>query len=162
MFEKMVKMRNKKGFTLMELLIVVAIIAILVAVSIPVFTSQLEKAREETDIANMRAAKGVAVSTYLAGDTSLTAINSTTAGVEAGKRFAAYYDAVGGKLVKDAPTAKYGKGTSTDGGGKYDGYDATKNYTSSVIKVDVTDAGVCSSSKNVSKRSPKRLAPWST
>ena len=43
MFEKMVKMRNKKGFTLMELLIVVAIIAILVAISIPVFTSQLEK-----------------------------------------------------------------------------------------------------------------------
>jgi prepilin-type N-terminal cleavage/methylation domain-containing protein len=65
MFEKMVKMRNKKGFTLMELLIVVAIIAILVAISIPVFTSQLEKAREETDIANMRSAKAVAVATYL-------------------------------------------------------------------------------------------------
>jgi prepilin-type N-terminal cleavage/methylation domain-containing protein len=46
--------RNKKGFTLAELLIVVAIIAVLVAISIPIFTSQLEKAREATDAANIR------------------------------------------------------------------------------------------------------------
>lgn len=50
------KKLNKKGFTLAELLIVVAIIAVLVAISIPVFTSQLEKAREATDAANLRAA----------------------------------------------------------------------------------------------------------
>ena len=47
---------NKKGFTLAELLIVVAIIGVLVAISIPIFTSQLEKAREATDIANIRSA----------------------------------------------------------------------------------------------------------
>ena len=47
---------NKKGFTLAELLIVVAIIAVLVAISIPIFTSQLEKSREATDLANLRAA----------------------------------------------------------------------------------------------------------
>ena len=47
-------MNRKKGFTLAELLIVVAIIGILVAVAIPVFTSQLEKAREATDAANIR------------------------------------------------------------------------------------------------------------
>lgn len=45
-----------EGFTLAELLIVVAIIAVLVAISIPVFTSQLEKSRESTDLANVRAA----------------------------------------------------------------------------------------------------------
>lgn len=48
--------KNNKGFTLAELLIVVAIIAVLVAIAIPVFTSQLEKAREATDAANIRAA----------------------------------------------------------------------------------------------------------
>ena len=49
-------MRNKKyGFTLAELLIVVAIIAVLVGVSIPVFASQLEKSREAADTANIRA-----------------------------------------------------------------------------------------------------------
>ena len=50
------KKNNKKGFTLMEMLIVVAIIAILVAIMIPTFNSQLEKAREAADIANIRAA----------------------------------------------------------------------------------------------------------
>ena len=50
------KKLNTKGFTLAELLIVVAIIAVLVAISIPVFTSQLEKSREATDAANIRAA----------------------------------------------------------------------------------------------------------
>ena len=47
---------ENKGFTLAELLIVVAIIAVLVAISIPIFTSQLEKAREATDLANVRSA----------------------------------------------------------------------------------------------------------
>lgn len=49
-------MKNKKGFTLAELLIVVAILAVLVAVSIPIFTSQLEKSRESVDLSNIRSA----------------------------------------------------------------------------------------------------------
>lgn len=48
--------RDNKGFTLAELLIVVAIIAVLVAIAIPVFTKHLEKSREATDLANVRAA----------------------------------------------------------------------------------------------------------
>ncbi len=52
------KMRENgnKGFTLAELLIVVAIIAVLVAISIPIFSAQLEKSREATDAANIRSA----------------------------------------------------------------------------------------------------------
>ena len=46
MFKK-INRENKKGFTLAELLIVVAIIGVLVAISIPIFTSQLEKSREK-------------------------------------------------------------------------------------------------------------------
>jgi type IV pilus assembly protein PilA len=52
----MKRMNEKKGFTLAELLIVVAIIAVLVAVAIPVFNSQLEKSRDATDQANIRSA----------------------------------------------------------------------------------------------------------
>ena len=47
--------RNQKGFTLMEMLIVVAIIAVLVAIAIPTFTAQLHKARVAADWANVRA-----------------------------------------------------------------------------------------------------------
>ena len=43
--------QNDKGFTLMELLIVIAIISVLVAIEIPMFSSQLEKSREVTDLA---------------------------------------------------------------------------------------------------------------
>ena len=46
--------KNNKGFTLAELLIVVAIIAVLVAIAIPIFTSQLEKAREAVDASDIR------------------------------------------------------------------------------------------------------------
>lgn len=46
--------KNTKGFTLAELLIVVAIIAVLVAISIPIFTTQLHKAEVATDKANVR------------------------------------------------------------------------------------------------------------
>ena len=59
------KKMNKKGFTLAELLIVVAIIAVLVAIAIPVFTAQLEKSREATDVANIRSAYAGLVSEYL-------------------------------------------------------------------------------------------------
>ena len=54
MFKKVKE--NKKGFTLAELLIVVAIIAVLVAISIPIFTNQLEKSRDAVSVANIRAA----------------------------------------------------------------------------------------------------------
>jgi len=50
------KFTNKKGFTLMEMLIVVAIIAVLVAIAIPTFNSALTRAKEGADVANIRAA----------------------------------------------------------------------------------------------------------
>lgn len=77
MLKKMMEKRNQKGFTLMEMLIVVAIIAILVAIAIPVFTSQLEKAREATDAANIRAAYAEVMMAYLAGGTPDTELGVT-------------------------------------------------------------------------------------
>ena len=49
-------MRIHNKVTLVELLEEVAIISVLVAISIPIFTAQLEKAREATDAANLRSA----------------------------------------------------------------------------------------------------------
>lgn len=55
MKEMIKKVRERReGFTMAELLIVVAIIAVLVAIAIPVFTTQLNKANAATDAANIR------------------------------------------------------------------------------------------------------------
>ena len=97
MFKKLRK--NEKGFTLAELLIVVAIIGVLVAVSIPIFTSQLNKAREATDIANERAAKAAAVAAYLTADEGATSGNTTY-----------YYNASTGEVVASTGTKPAGYG----------------------------------------------------
>ena len=71
------KKTNKKGFTLAELLVVVAIIAVLVAIAIPIFTSQLEKAREATDLANLRAAYAECTASVLTEQTTDGVVQGT-------------------------------------------------------------------------------------
>ena len=88
-------MKKKKGFTLAELLIVVAIIGVLVSVSIPVFNSQLEKAKQATDLANMRSAQAAAVSEYL--------LEGSFSG-----EYKYNFDAATGKVTTDVPVG-YGK-----------------------------------------------------
>ena len=61
------KLTNKKGFTLMEMLIVVAIIAILIAIAIPTFNSALNKAKVGTDTANIRSGYAAAKVEALTG-----------------------------------------------------------------------------------------------
>lgn len=64
------KLRNKdrmSGFTLAELLVVVAIIAVLVAIAIPIFKSQLDKAKDASTVANVRSAYAEASTAVLDG-----------------------------------------------------------------------------------------------
>ena len=61
------KKLNKKGFTLAELLIVIAIIAILIAIAIPVFAGQLDNAKLQTDHANIRSAYAIYQTAQLEG-----------------------------------------------------------------------------------------------
>lgn len=65
MFKKLSAKRNQKGFTLIEMLIVVAIIAILVAIAVPTFSSQLDKSRLAVDQSNLRSAMSLAVADYM-------------------------------------------------------------------------------------------------
>ncbi|MCI6853732.1 MAG: prepilin-type N-terminal cleavage/methylation domain-containing protein [Firmicutes bacterium] len=99
MMKLMNKKLTKKGFTLAELLIVVAILAILVAVSIPIFTSKLHDAKDSTDMANLRAAKAAAIAAYMSTDDLETAAQAFY-----------WYDADNGKVVvgTDATTKPSG------------------------------------------------------
>lgn len=71
------KMKNSKGFTLMEMLIVVAIIAVLVAIAIPTFTASLNKARVATDEANIRSGYASVMVEILTADKDLDAAGKT-------------------------------------------------------------------------------------
>lgn len=93
----MKKLKKTSGFTLVEMLIVVAIIAILIAISIPMVSKSLEKARTATDAANERSAKAAALITYMTEEESV-------------KDKEYYFDAVEGVLKEgDTPDKGYGQ-----------------------------------------------------
>lgn len=64
----MKKRLNKKGFTLIEMLVVIAIIAVLVAIIIPVVVSSTDKAEAAADAANLRSVLGEANSLLMMKD----------------------------------------------------------------------------------------------
>lgn len=63
---------NRKGFTLLEMLIVIAIVAVLISVAVPVLSSQLERSREAVDLANVRSAYAQVSTEALLGNTHVT------------------------------------------------------------------------------------------
>lgn len=65
MLQSLRSRRNRKGFTLAELLIVVAIIAVLVAIAVPLFMGALNDAKKSVAEANCRAVRGAAVEEIL-------------------------------------------------------------------------------------------------
>ena len=54
MFEKIRKMKNQKGFTLVELIVVLVILAILAAMLVPALTGYIDKANKEKIVATTR------------------------------------------------------------------------------------------------------------
>ena len=70
MKEMIKRVREEKGgFTLAELLIVVAIILVLVAVAVPVFTAQLDNANAAVVNADIRSAKAEAAADHMSKGT---------------------------------------------------------------------------------------------
>ena len=111
---------------------------VLVAISIPIFTSQLEKSREATDVANMRAAKAAAVTAYLSEEAPVWTKDATTGAVSY-YTGTLYYDATNGVLTGTKPTG-YGKGTNTDGGNTELGYKPGTSVAGQVITVAIDKA----------------------
>ena len=55
---------KKSGFTLVELIVVIAVMAILAGVAIPVYTGYINKARQGADLYNLDVVKTAAVFAY--------------------------------------------------------------------------------------------------
>lgn len=147
------KNRSKKGFTMAELLIVVAIVGILVAISIPIFNAQIEKSREAHDIATMRQAASAAIELYYAGikdsaSAAAAGMSYDTGGGNEGTNAYGAYDPKTGKFYPTraslpASSKKYGKGTKVDGGTTFAGgnpngaYASNLDYTQAVVMVSL-------------------------
>lgn len=81
MFEKIRKMKNQKGFTLVELIVVLVILAILAAMLVPALTGYIDKANNEKVIAATRqvvmaaqteVSEAYASKTFATSDTTIT------------------------------------------------------------------------------------------
>ena len=130
MISKLLK-KNKKGFTLMEMLIVVAIIAVLVAIAIPTFNASLNKARIATDEANIRAGYASTLAAVLTSDFDVEKADGETV---------VYYLQADGNVVLEKD-----KGTATLYACK-----ATNNTETTVGGVKVGTAGKWAKGNNIS------------
>ena len=129
MFEKIRKMKNQKGFTLVELIVVLVILAILAAMLVPALTGYIDKANNEKIIATTRqvvmAAQTEVSEAYasktLKATTTIT-INSTgaTPAPEANK------EVDGLKIVKLAEV------------GKFDSSDDLTGLTNGISEIKIT------------------------
>ena len=113
---------NKKGFTLIEMLVVIAIIAVLVSIIVPVVGNSTTKAKAAADAANLRSIAASVAIDYMDNNvidgtytmpTSETDGTKTAAVYLVGNEIKAFYDksgveyfaAVAGGETVTAPTA---------------------------------------------------------
>lgn len=89
----LLKNRATKGFTLMEMLIVVSIMVVLTVIALPIYTQQIDEANMSVDEANLRSGKALASALFMQGEDFSEIM---------------YYDVVEGLYVSEKPEP-YGK-----------------------------------------------------
>ncbi len=101
----MKKMKNRKGFTLVELIVVIAILAILAGIAIPVYSNYIKKANEAADLQQLDAIKTAVA--FAATDKALpgsATLKSITVTVSSGAVSAITYELKEDTEVSPAPT----------------------------------------------------------
>ena len=134
------KKNNNKGFTLAELLIVVAIIAVLVAIAIPIFTTQLEKSREAVDEANARSLYAETVAAVLAENTSAKT-TMKDAELKVTKEGGVTTGTATLKLIQQKDGLESGETNVNIGGVDVSGWGLNKTLTI-IVKSDGTDPSI--------------------
>ncbi len=97
---------DRGGFTLAELLVVVAIVAILVAIAVPVFSGSMNEASTAVENANQRSVKSEASTMYLTAktDTEYGALPKTFYVTQSGDVYTAVGDVPKGEYTSYAVT----------------------------------------------------------
>ena len=102
MKERVKRIREEKGgFTLAELLIVVAILLVLIAIAVPLFTGALANAEAAVDSANQRSAKSEATTVYMLNSSATEQADLLKNGIDY------YYDSKGGEVAAGSADIKY-------------------------------------------------------
>ena len=140
MFEKIRKMKNQKGFTLVELIVVLVILAILAAMLVPALTGYIDKANNEKIIATTRQVV-MAAQTEVSEKYASNTLNKSTITIENGQGASDKEDAAGAggtvadSAVKGKDIVKLAEvGELPEGTGKT--YSLKNGITKIVIKYD--------------------------
>lgn len=140
MFEKIRKMKNQKGFTLVELIVVLVILAILAAMLVPALTGYIDKANQEKVIATTRqvvmAAQTEVSEAYASKPLKTTTITinpaSTSDKISYGTGAGTESDVSGKNIVKLAEVGKFNSTSKA--------FEGLKNNISK-IEITYTDKG---------------------
>lgn len=127
MFEKIRKMKNQKGFTLVELIVVLVILAILAAMLVPALTGYIDKANNEKIIATTRQVV-MAAQTEISEAYSKATLKDGALTIEGGEPYAALTNDKNIDGVKIIELAEVG---TKDADGKY-------KLNNGITKIEIT------------------------
>ena len=124
-------MKNRKGFTIVELVIVIAVIAILAAVLIPTFSGVIQKANESSAQQEAR----TALSNSLSMSSNATLTNGTLFVIKNGNEY--YYYAYNGNKLEEV---------------EYDSSFSADKFDSAIVSNKATEEASNASIKDILKK----------